>query len=154
MMSSTHRLECLYIPLNCCHDEDEMIAYSYDHIHIRTREPRATAEYFERMFGAEILESVQSDGASRIDLDLQGLIIFLAQAAPDVPDGPADPYVGLDHFGLRVDNLAEAAADLKAKGAEFVTEPHELRPGLSIAFIRAPGGVRVELLQRSGKFPE
>ena len=36
-----------------------------------------------------------------------------------------------------------------AKGAEFATEPFDLRPGLKIAFVRAPGDVRIELLERS-----
>ncbi|SVB43851.1 uncharacterized protein METZ01_LOCUS196705, partial [marine metagenome] len=33
--------------------------------------------------------------------------------------------------------------------AEFAIEPHDLRPGLKIAFVRAPGDVRIELLERS-----
>ena len=127
-----------------------MVTYRYDHIHIRSREPMATARYFNNMFGAEILESVQTDGQSRVDIEINGLIVFLAQADTSTPDGPTDPYVGLDHFGLRVDNLDTAAADLKSKGAEFSMEPKDLRPGLRIAFVRAPGDVRIELLERSG----
>ena len=127
-----------------------MVTYSYDHIHIRSREPMETARYFNNMFGAKILESVQTDGQSRVDIDINGLIVFLAQADTTTPDGPVDPYVGLDHFGLRVDNLDTAAADLKFKGAEFSMEPKDLRPGLRIAFVRAPGDVRIELLERSG----
>ena len=127
-----------------------MVTYSYDHIHIRSREPMETARYFNNMFGAKILESVQTDGQSRVDIDINGLIVFLAQADATTPDGPVDPYVGLDHFGLRVDNLDTAAADLKSKGAEFSMEPKDLRPGLRIAFVRAPGDVRIELLERSG----
>jgi hypothetical protein len=49
-----------------------------------------------------------------------------------------------------VDDLDAAAADLKSKGAVFSTEPHQLRPGLKIAFVRAPGDVRIELLERAG----
>ena len=51
-------------------------------------------------------------------------------------------------IGLRVDNLDEAAVDLKSKGAEFSMEPRDLRPGVRIAFARAPDDVRIELLQR------
>ena len=127
-----------------------MVTYTYDHIHIRSREPMETAQYFNKMFGAKILESVQTDGQSRVDIDINGLIFFLAQAELTTPDGPVDPYVGLDHFGLRVDDLDTAAADLKSKGAEFSMEPKDLRPGLRIAFVRAPGDVRIELLERSG----
>ena len=94
--------------------------YTYDHIHLRTRDPEATAKYYHEMFGA-IIGSVQSDGLSRLDLDLNGLTIFVARVSPtdNVPVPPADPHMGLDHFGLRVDNLDEAAADLKSQGAEF-----------------------------------
>ncbi len=127
-----------------------MVTYSYDHIHQRRREPRETAQYFNKMFGAEIKESVQSDGQSRVDIDINGLIIFIAKAEGSTPAGPVDPHLGLDHFGLRVDNLEAAIADLKSKGAEFSMELKDLRPGLRIAFVRAPGDVRIELLERSG----
>ena len=126
-----------------------MVTYSYDHIHLRSRHPLETASYFNKMFGAEIKESVQSDGQSRVDIDINGLVVFIAQAEDTTPDGPHDPYVGLDHFGLRVDNLEAATTELKAKGAEFSMEPKDLRPGLRIAFVRAPGDVRIELLERS-----
>ncbi len=127
-----------------------MVTYSYDHIHLRSREPMETAQYFNKMFGAEIKESIQSDGQSRVDIDVNGLIIFVAKADAATPAGPVDPHLGLDHFGLRVDNLEAAVADLRSKGAEFSMEPKDLRPGLRIAFVRAPGDVRIELLERSG----
>jgi catechol 2,3-dioxygenase-like lactoylglutathione lyase family enzyme len=126
-----------------------MPTYTYDHIHLRSQDPMETARYFNRMFDAKILESVQSDGQTRVDLDINGLIIFIARAPDDAPTGPAEPYVGLDHFGLRVENLEEAAAQLKERGAEFYSEPRDLRPGLKIAFVLAPGNIRIELLERS-----
>jgi catechol 2,3-dioxygenase-like lactoylglutathione lyase family enzyme len=128
-----------------------MATYSYDHIHLRTRDPRGTAEWYARMFGARILESVQSDGQPRIDLDINGLTVFIAHVPTDaeMAQAPADPHLGLDHFGLRVDNLEAAAAELKAQGAVFTLEPRQLRPGVKIAFVQCPDNVRVELLERS-----
>ena len=125
--------------------------YTYDHIHLRSRDPEATAQYYHKMFNAKIIESVQPDGQKRLDLDINGLTVFIARVAPDddVPVAPTEPYIGLDHFGLRVDNLDEAAAELKERGAEFTMEPRVLRPGVKIAFIRAPENVRIELLERS-----
>ena len=57
-----------------------MVTYSYDHIHLRSREPMDTARYFNQMFGAEIKESIQSDGQARVDIDINGLIIFIDKA--------------------------------------------------------------------------
>lgn len=126
-----------------------MPAYTYDHIHLRSRDPMDTARYFHRMFDAEIIESVQSDGKPRVDLDINGLTIFIAPADESVPEGPEGPHLGLDHFGLRVGDLDEAVTELKSRGAEFAVEPYTLRPGLRIAFVRAPGDVRIELLERA-----
>jgi lactoylglutathione lyase len=125
--------------------------YTYDHMHLRSHDPKATAQYYHRMFDARIIESVQSDGRPRIDLDLNGLTIFIAQVPPEaeLPSAPAEPYLGLDHFGLRVDNMEEAAAELKRRGAVFMLEPRTIRPGVKIAFIQAPDNVRIELLERT-----
>lgn len=127
-----------------------MPTYTYDHIHLRTRDPKGMADYFHKMFDAKIIESIQSDGVSRLDLDIDGLLIFIAPVAADaaMPANPAEPHLGLDHFGFRVDNVDQTVADLKRRGAEIAVEPHTIRPGVRIAFVRAPDDVRIELLQR------
>jgi lactoylglutathione lyase len=128
-----------------------MPVYSYDHIHLRSRDPMATAQYYHKMFDAKIIESIQSDGRPRIDLDINGLTVFIAQVSADsiIPESPADPHLGLDHFGLKVDNLDAAYAELKQRGAVFAVEPRTIRPGVKIAFVRGPDDVRIELLERS-----
>jgi len=125
--------------------------YHFDHIHIVSRDPEAAARYYQRMFDAKIIESVAPDGKPRIDVDLNGLTLFIFRVAPEdnLPDSPPERYVGLDHFGLRVDNLDQTASELKSRGAVFALEPATLRPGLRIAFLRAPENVRIELLERS-----
>ncbi|MCB1550253.1 MAG: VOC family protein [Hyphomicrobiaceae bacterium] len=126
-----------------------MSKFTYDHMHLRSPDPEKTAAFYERMFGAKVLKSMQ-DGKPRIDLELGGTKIFIA---PVLPDGktaapPKTPYQGLDHFGLRVEGIDAIAADLKAKGAEFTMEPTTIRPGVRIAFVRGPEGVSIELLER------
>ncbi len=125
-----------------------MAKFTYDHMHLRSPNPEATAQYHERMFGAEVLRTMQQ-GKPRIDLKLGGVNIFIAQTTPEVNPPPATPYQGLDHFGLSVSNIDAVVADLKAKGAEFTREPTTVRPGVRIAFLRAPEGVSIELLDRN-----
>ena len=125
--------------------------YRYDHMHLRSRDVKKTAEYYHQMFDARIVESIQSDGKPRTDLDLNGLTIFIAPVPLDaaVPPAPTEPYVGLDHFGLRVENMDEAVGELRRRGADFTMEPRTIRPGVKIAFVRAPDNVRIELLERT-----
>ena len=125
--------------------------YYFEHVHILSRDPKAVAQYFHKMFDAKIIEGTEADGTPRIDVEMNGLLIFIFPVGPEenLPVGPAGRYIGLDHFGLRVDNLDEAAAELKRRGAEFALEPCAPRPGLKMAFIRGPENVRIELMERS-----
>jgi catechol 2,3-dioxygenase-like lactoylglutathione lyase family enzyme len=130
-----------------------MPAVTWDHVHIRTPDPEATAQWFERMLGAEILRSTPQ-GTPRIDVKLGGANIFLAPVKPGdrVNAAPVTPYQGLDHFGLRVSGIDEIAAELKAKGVEFTVEPHSPRPGIKVCFLRGPQGISIELLDRDPKY--
>jgi len=127
-----------------------MTDFAYDHVHLRSPEPEATARYYERMFGAEIIKSIQSDGRPRVDMKLGGVMMFIAKVEPDsaLADKPAGSYVGLDHLGLRVRDIDAVCAELKTKGAEFTVEPKTIRPGVRIAFIRGPQNVLIEILDR------
>ncbi len=124
--------------------------YTYDHIHLRSPNPEATAQWYESMLGAEVKRSTQ-EGKPRIDLKLGGANIFIAPVAAGdgVNAPPVTPYQGLDHFGFAVSGIDAVAADLKAKGVEFTKEPTTVRPGVRICFIRAPQGVSIELLDRN-----
>jgi len=125
--------------------------YTYDHIHLRTTNPQATIEFYQKMFDATPVAYVQSNGQPRVDLDLNGLTIFIAAVPADatLPTAPAEPYIGLDHLGLRVDDLDTATAELKRRGAQVLVEPKTIRPGVRIAFIQGPDHVRIELLERT-----
>ena len=126
-----------------------MAKYTWDHIHLRTTNPEATAQWYESKLGAEVIRTMQQ-GKPRIDLKLGGANIFIAPvvAGDGVNPAPTTPYQGLDHFGLTVTGIDAIAADLKAKGVEFTREPTTVRPGVRVCFIRAPEGVSIELLER------
>jgi catechol 2,3-dioxygenase-like lactoylglutathione lyase family enzyme len=127
--------------------------YVWDHIHLRSPDPEATAAWFERMLRAQVIRSMV-DGKPRIDLKLGGANVFIMPVGPGDPVNPppVTPYQGLDHFGLAVSGVDAVAAELKAKGAEFTMEPRTIRPGLRICFLRGPQGVSIELLERDAKY--
>jgi lactoylglutathione lyase len=126
-----------------------MPKFTYDHIHLRSPNPEATAAFYERMFEAKVIRSMQQ-GKPRIDLRVGGADVFIAEVPPGskVNPPPTTPYQGLDHFGLTVTGIDAVVAELKAKGAEFTMEPTDIRPGVRIAFLRGPEGVSIELLER------
>ena len=84
-----------------------MAKFGWDHIHLRSPDPEATAKWYEQMLGAEVSRTMQQ-GKPRIDL--------------------------------------------KSKGVEFTREPTTVRPGTRVAFLRAPQGVSIELLDRDPSY--
>ena len=106
-----------------------MATFTYDHIHLRSPNPEATAAYYERMFGAEIVRSMQQ-GKPRIDLKLGGANIFIASVAPGdgVNPPPTTPYQGLDHFGLTVVGSRVNSAPLALRSATTASMPLTERP--------------------------
>ncbi len=126
-----------------------MVAFTWEHVHLRTPNPEETAQWYQDKLGAEIIRTKMADGSNRIDLNLAGQKVFIAQAEPGkAGEAPSSPYMGLDHFGMTVANMAEAVAELKAKGVVFTMEPKQIRPGTTIAFLTAPQNVSIELIQR------
>ena len=122
---------------------------TWDHVHLRSPDPEATAAWLESVLGGVVVR-----GPGRIDVRLGGANIFIAKVEPgsSVNPPPQTPYQGLDHFGLAVKNIDAVAAEIKAKGVEFTTEPTTIRPGVRICFIRGPQGISIELLERDPKY--
>ena len=126
-----------------------MIKFNWEHIHLRSPDPEATAAWYQDKLDAEVVKTPQADGSARIDLNLGGQKVFIAKAMPGkAADAPASPYLGLDHFGLTVPDIKAAVAALKAKGVHFTMDVTTNRPGVQIAFLTAPQNVSIELIQR------
>jgi lactoylglutathione lyase len=122
---------------------------TWDHVHLRSPDPEATATWLENVLGGVIIR-----GPGRIDVKLGGANVFIAKVeqGDGVNSPPTTPYQGLDHFGLTVKDIDAVAAEIKAKGVEFTREPTTIRPGVRICFIRGPQGISIELLERDKKY--
>lgn len=133
-----------------------MPTYRYDHVHLRSPDPDATAAWFEKMFAAEVVRGMYGEGTfypnkPRVFIKLGGQTVLIAPSHHDEPTAaePKFPYYGLEHIGLTVDDIDAAVADLRAKGADIAVGPMDYSAGTKLAFIRGPEGVFVEIVQRS-----
>ena len=65
-------------------------------------------------------------------------------------DEPVQVQPDLMHLAFKVDDLAAFAAALEQKGVGLSDGPHQTASGSLIAFIDAPEGYEVELIQQAG----
>jgi len=135
-------------------------ALAFDHVHLISRDARATADWYREIFGGEIT-AVQENlrGAPQIDVRVGGATIVIRGRRPG--EDPAqtksmqhfDGYSsheewGIDHFGLKYrGDLRAYCAKLKQKGVAFSVEPWEFKPGFVLCYVTAPDGVSIELIQ-------
>jgi lactoylglutathione lyase len=134
-----------------------MQTLQFDHLHLRSPDPNATALFFATMFGAEVTRSVYPPGTlypgqMRVTMKVGGQKILIAPAHPHDPMAPAPPfpYYGLEHFGFTVHDLDATIAELQAKGADIAVGPLTRDAGTYLAFVRGPEGIMVELVQQRG----
>ena len=135
-------------------------AIGFDHIHLISRNPHATAKWYEEMFGGEI-SVVQEDlrGAPQIDVRVGGMTIVVRGQRPGETPATTKPMRefdgfsshdewGTDHFGFTYRGDLRAFCDqLKSKGVKMAVEPWEFKPGMVLCYVAAPDGVSIELIQ-------
>jgi catechol 2,3-dioxygenase-like lactoylglutathione lyase family enzyme len=122
-----------------------MIEFKWDHLQLCSRDAEATAAWFARCLNAEIVRR-----PGRVDLRIGSINLFITSLANtqnvQLPHG--ERRQGIDHFGVVVDDLDAAFAHLLKCDAEIVEPVQQVRPGVRCCFVRSPGDILVEILER------
>lgn len=133
--------------------------FEFDHIHIISREPKASAQWYVRFLGAEIRADTIARGAAQIFLDVGGrTIVIRGQRPGEAPMEPSSiqPFAdfashnewGTDHFGfIYHGDLRAYCSRLAEEGVEFPVPLKEGVGGRLLCYISAPDGVSIELMQ-------
>jgi len=134
-------------------------ALTFDHIHIISRSPKATADWYVEKLGAKIAKDTIARGAPQIFVNLGGMIVVIRGQRPGEdpidtrPIAPQSDFSshnewGTDHFGFLYDGDLEAYCDeLRANGVAF---PVPLKRGVNgkmLCYISAPDNVSIELME-------
>ena len=125
--------------------------YIVNHIHLKSKDPKLTADWFVKAFKVEILsDRVRTFGDRFIETKAEGgMRIFISGARDGEELNPADDdaHYGLEHFGFDTDDIEADIERLVSLGAVHKEGPLPQPDGRKIGFIGAPGGVRIELIQ-------
>ena len=118
------------------------------HIHVVAKDPQAASAFYQKHFGAVLFTpEIEYVGSPYISVALQDVEIRIRGLRPNENTGIAEVGRGLHHFGLQVDDLDGIAAKLERGGVEFTKKPGPGVLGSKTAFIKAPDGVVVELVE-------
>jgi lactoylglutathione lyase len=126
-----------------------MANYWYDHVHLMSPDPLKTAGFYQKMFDAQMVRSrKEPDGRTTVGLSLNGSRLLIAQTpVRQVPEPPSVPPPGLEHFGIKTDDIETTVANLKGIGVRFREDIAVRRADLRVAFFWAPENVLMELVE-------
>jgi lactoylglutathione lyase len=128
-----------------------MTKFTIDHIHLVSADATKAAKWYQAAFGAKIIKVPKfPDGRDRAEVSLGGFRVLIrsprgeSQSEEDIPMTRR----GLEHFGIRVDDIDAVVSQLKDKGVKLVEETKLSQPsGYKIAFVMGPDNVLIELAQ-------
>jgi catechol 2,3-dioxygenase-like lactoylglutathione lyase family enzyme len=130
--------------------------FKINHIHIKSPDPRKTAEWYEIAFGFKIISDetrVFGDRFVRCNSGDGGMLVSISNARTGETLGPANAnaHYGLEHFAVECDDIDADIARLDKLGARLQEGPLQTPNGVRFAFIGAPDGARIELIEMPKK---
>lgn len=129
------------------------MAITFHHVHIKSRNPRQSAQWWRAMFGATLLPETAFGEMLFAPVELDGVRFNITDAgsgSAGTAPPPTIPYYGLEHIGIQVDDLDMLLARFEEQGLQI----YERRPGAGgyeIAFVATPDDVCLELLYLPGE---
>ena len=127
-----------------------------DHIGVAVKSVGEAGKFYTEVLGLKIeeIENVPDQKVNVAFIPISESEVELVESTH--PDGPVARYIdsrgeGVQHIALRVENIEEALAELKAKGVRLIDpEPRKGAGGAKIAFIhpKETNGVLIEICER------
>ena len=128
------------------------MAFRINHIHLKSPDPRKTAEWYVRAFNFKIMSDetrVFGDRFVRCQSADGGMAVNISgpRTNETLQPGNASAHFGLEHFGFDSVDIDADIRRLEGLGAKLLEGPIVMPNGGRIAFMHAPDDTRVELIQ-------
>ena len=119
------------------------MAFKINHLHLKTPDPKKTAQWYVDNLGAKIVEEIRGGETVGFRLDLHGVRLNVTGF---IEGQKLEQHYGLEHVAIDTDELPGVVQKLKASGARILEE-RQLRDGRKVCFFEGPEGVRLEVME-------
>lgn len=126
----------------------EPIVTKFLHTRMRVDDLERTVKFYEEVFGLEVTKRHESPRGSKL--------VFLAVPNSDEDieityfpgSGPVEVQEDLMHLAFEVDSMGAFGEHIQSIGVEFSDGPTESSSGSTFAFVDAPEGYEIEVIER------
>ena len=116
------------------------MAFSLNHVHLKTPDPKATADWYVQNLGATVTSEAANGG---FRLDLHGLPLNVTD---HIPTQTHPQTYGFEHIAIDTTDIEGTMQDLKDSGAT-VLEETTVGGGRRVMFFEGPQGIILEVLE-------
>ena len=116
------------------------MTFKLNHVHLKTRDPQKTAQFYVENLGAKM---VGEAGANGYRLDLHGLMLNVTKF---IDSQTREQQYGMEHIAIDTDDMAGLVDKLKASGIRIL-EQTSIGGGRRVCFFEGPDGVQLEFIE-------
>jgi catechol 2,3-dioxygenase-like lactoylglutathione lyase family enzyme len=117
------------------------MALKLNHVHLKSPDPRKTAQFYIDTMGATKIADV---GETGVRLDLHGLTLNVTQ---HIATQTRDQKYGMEHIAIDADDIQGMIDMLKANGATILEEA-SVSGDRRVVFFEGPDGVQLEFIEK------
>jgi catechol 2,3-dioxygenase-like lactoylglutathione lyase family enzyme len=131
------------------------MAFGIHHLHLKTRDPKGTMQFYVDNLGATLIGEA---GAHGYRVNLHGLQLNIT---PIMETQSREQHYGIEHIGVDTDDYTATLARLRANGVRVLEEltltASDLKaypwlpPGANgrrVCFLEAPDGAQIEVIEK------
>ena len=119
----------------------------FNHVGIKCSDVEAALKFYTEVLEMKLDFEVEILGKRCVFLNRGTLDLELEEVKTKTPPPAGFPEFGLSHLAFKVNDIEATANDLKSRGAQFLIPPFQVRPTRKTAFIKAPDGVLIQLVE-------
>ena len=112
------------------------------HVHLKTRDPKQTMQFYIDNFGATMIAEVPGRGYRA---NLHGLTLNITTI---IDSQTREQHYGMEHIALDTDDYPATLARLRSGGVRVLEELPPGSNGRRVCFLEAPDGAQIELIEK------
>ena len=116
------------------------MAFKLNHVHIKTRDPASTIQFYIKNFDATLKETTETG----FNLDLHGLQLNVTDLNKTQSH---EQHYGIEHLAVNTDDYPGTLESLRANGVKILEElPRPV--GRRVCFLECPDGAQMEVIEK------
>jgi catechol 2,3-dioxygenase-like lactoylglutathione lyase family enzyme len=117
------------------------MAVGIHHVHLKTRDPKHTMQFYVDNLGATLLADL---GPRGYRVNLHGLTLNIT---PLIDTQSREQHYGVEHIAVDTDDYPGTLARFRANGVRVLEELPPVN-GRRVGFLEAPDGVQIEVIEK------